>query len=549
MKVLPIVSVPIISFSLLVSCITTREEKQNEENPETVKNLVFYPSIEDIKVTVDEKSQDRTFIIESVPDGADVYIDSKLEGRTPLIITNFAPGTYRIRLVRQDYEKHEAFFTYERNTVTYRVTLARLAGTIDLVVEPEDAAILLGGFEIKAGKYRVPAGSYELAVRRFGYADIRREIKIRTNESTVIRLSLEKTDFAISRLTLSRNRFNPSSPGVFGSVKIGFEASGPGIGRLSIDGPTGDEVYTETLDEFETWSQSFRWNGRSAESTPLPDGDYEVRVECTSIDGKTKITENARIEISSAIETAYRTVYCGVPGTIFSPGTSRVPEGTVQFSSLFTVSSYSSENEGSVSALPNISLRYGITDDLEADGFVGIIASEAESLPFIASGAVAYRFFDTRSLPGISVGTYLRAACHAGSGIDYFTNYTGGAVGLPVDLKFGYIMFNVCPEIFVSPWEVSYTDDYASETGLFVWMYVRGSAILAFDEWTIALSTAVRSVTFDRGFAFEMPIRSALEIHYLIPATQLFASACGILDIDPSTGIECEAGIGFGFIH
>jgi hypothetical protein len=500
------------------------------------------------RISKDEKTKEEGLTIESVPQEADVFIDNRYYGITPLVITGLEKGTYRIRLELENYEIYEAYLSYEKESMTYTVELVRLTGFIEVVTEPADAEVIVGGENIANERARIPVGKYDLTVRLFGYEEYEEKVTIQVGRLTQLHVILEEADFNISELSFSRKRFNPLNTGLLGKTEISFYVTAPGEGKLTIKDAAGTSFFSKPFPLFDTWRQSILWDGISESGSPLPDGVYTVEAVCVSTKGGDPITRTGQVSLDQTAVISYSSLFCGSAGLLFCPTPSVLPDSNSQFSALFTAHGETIDGEFIVRAPSDIFTRIGIADKLELDVMFGLIPTNTSSFPFLASISGKYLFLNTVGLINTKMGMYLRASYHYGTGADTFSNYTGAGFGIPLELKLGVLSLCVTPEVAVSPWKVTYTSDYDSTSGFYSWLYVRSGILVDVGDFSFGASAVFRTLPFDEGFAIDLPVQGGAEIHYLVPDTQFFVSGLTTFEFSSPSGFFFSGGIGLGFV-
>ena len=127
--------------------------------------------------------------IRSDPEGASIFINSRLAGATPLRIVNLEPGAYAVRLEKSG-----------RQPVTRRVSLAGRGAALNEVLpevetgklivglKPDGAEVLLDGVLLGHTPLtlpKVPAGMHELVVRKTNFEPFAQRITIAAADSAV----------------------------------------------------------------------------------------------------------------------------------------------------------------------------------------------------------------------------------------------------------------------------------------------------------------------------------------------------------------------------
>ena len=123
--------------------------------------------------------RDGTASFSSDPRGAEVYVDGRYLGRTPIARADFAPGTYDARFELDGYLARTVRFTVrEGRTTDVSERLQAVSGTLEVYGNVGNATVYLDGREVGqltsgTGLLRVAdvtPGRYELTVIAAGYA-------------------------------------------------------------------------------------------------------------------------------------------------------------------------------------------------------------------------------------------------------------------------------------------------------------------------------------------------------------------------------------------
>jgi len=134
---------------------------------------------------------------ESNPDGADVFVDGRFEGATPIEAREFQPGTYEVTFERSGY-------TPERRTVTVRrgesqtvsVRLSPRLGSLRVNANVGGAKVFLDGREVGTirsgtGVLEIDSlepGAYQLTVVAPGYETFVSQVSVRSGQMSEVRL-------------------------------------------------------------------------------------------------------------------------------------------------------------------------------------------------------------------------------------------------------------------------------------------------------------------------------------------------------------------------
>lgn len=144
-------------------------------------------------------------VVRSAIPGADVLVDSKLVGRTPLPASiSLAPGSHEVGLRRAGYRSPTQTIALTEGS-TGEVTLEAsenptdtdlVGGFVSLDISQADADVNIDGVPragIRSG-LRLPAGPHRLSVARSGFLPFERELSINKGLPRTVRIHLEPTE-------------------------------------------------------------------------------------------------------------------------------------------------------------------------------------------------------------------------------------------------------------------------------------------------------------------------------------------------------------------
>jgi hypothetical protein len=195
-----------------------------------------------------------TLVVDSRPTGAEVYVEGRLQGRTPLRLT-LNEGTYRVELRLPGYEPYQATVRVERGRETRLSASLRPIRTGELYLEarPEGAEVYVDGRLVGRAPLRVSleAGLHEVRVVAPGYGEYRAQVEVRPGES--LRLVVELVPVrAILELYLNVE------------ARVFLDGQEVGVARggyLRLEAPFGDHELTLVAPGYRTLVQAIRVTG------------------------------------------------------------------------------------------------------------------------------------------------------------------------------------------------------------------------------------------------------------------------------------------------
>lgn len=169
------------------------------------ETVSLYPS-QNVDLHAPLRAQPGTLSVVSEPEGAKVYIDNQLMGRTPYTRERVRPGEYRIRVESEGYDTESRTVNItatDSNTLEFR--LIKNSGSLLLITEPARVKVLINGrFKgvTKPGESDVvskplevdflPPGDHVLELVKRGYFDLKAPLKIAADQVHSLHLTLKQ---------------------------------------------------------------------------------------------------------------------------------------------------------------------------------------------------------------------------------------------------------------------------------------------------------------------------------------------------------------------
>ncbi|MGC9125310.1 MAG: PEGA domain-containing protein, partial [Caldisericaceae bacterium] len=134
--------------------------------------------------------------ITSVPDGADVYINSQKSGITPFNLDNVNPGTYNILVAKDGYAPYTESVTIAKGDQIERNLILQKANTFIMVTStPAGCNVYLNDTLKGTTPYseaNLPPGTYSLRLEADGYLPFSTSIQIEQGKSREYDFTLVK---------------------------------------------------------------------------------------------------------------------------------------------------------------------------------------------------------------------------------------------------------------------------------------------------------------------------------------------------------------------
>ncbi len=171
-------------------------------NPVEITVKIDSQNIYPVNITFEKSITYGSIKISSIPSGAQIFIDNKLQGETPKLIEQITTGIHTLTLKKADYNDIENNIVIEMDkTKEFYFTLKKENGFLNISTFPDKANCYLnnnfiGQAPIK--NYPVDIGTYNLSISKENYdnfnevikinpgEDIRRDIILSQKKSTII---------------------------------------------------------------------------------------------------------------------------------------------------------------------------------------------------------------------------------------------------------------------------------------------------------------------------------------------------------------------------
>ena len=130
--------------------------------------------------------------VRSVPSGAEVYLNGRFKGKTPLQLKKLKKGQYRLNIRKRGFSEYTKKIRLAK-TENYSIH-ARLnaqTGALSVSVKPPDARVYVDGKILSPAQLaRLPAGQHLLEIKKEGFASQSKKIKIAAGTANTMNIVL-----------------------------------------------------------------------------------------------------------------------------------------------------------------------------------------------------------------------------------------------------------------------------------------------------------------------------------------------------------------------
>ncbi len=126
--------------------------------------------------------------VTSTPPGADVYLDNKLIGKTPVNRIEISSGQHQLRLQYPLYHSHEETFEIkDGDDRNFNITMKQAFGELVIESQPTGAAVYIDGTATGVTPFRnaqMPSGSYNIRLVKDLYSEAYEEVTVSDGQKT-----------------------------------------------------------------------------------------------------------------------------------------------------------------------------------------------------------------------------------------------------------------------------------------------------------------------------------------------------------------------------
>jgi tetratricopeptide (TPR) repeat protein len=148
-----------------------------EDLPAEVEGLVF-------------KTKPGTLVVETDPAGAEVHVDGKPVGRSPLTLSPVAAGARKVRLTHADSSDWEGEVQVKAGERAEVKTALPKPGKLVVHAHPEGTRLFGAVTGVTRGEARLKAGEHRIRAQHAEAGEFERTVRVRPGEETVERVDL-----------------------------------------------------------------------------------------------------------------------------------------------------------------------------------------------------------------------------------------------------------------------------------------------------------------------------------------------------------------------
>lgn len=229
----------------------------------------------DMLLNINLQTAEGALVVFSEPSGADVYIDGRYYGRTPITIQRIPVGRKIVTLKMSGYADWSEDVLIETGQISQVNAVLKLAGTLQVSSSPSGARVYLDGKDLGTtplSNSSIPEGTHNLSVELFGYKPWRAIVEIVPRQTTNIFANLEPAPIDITELTVNPKTYKVRT--LFKrDLSINFTITKPATVTVEIR-DMGDRVIAVPMSGFRASIPKLevKWKDE------VPPGNYKVVV-------------------------------------------------------------------------------------------------------------------------------------------------------------------------------------------------------------------------------------------------------------------------------
>ncbi|MCX7796003.1 MAG: PEGA domain-containing protein [bacterium] len=237
----------------------------------------------DMLLNINLQVAEGALVVFSEPLGADVYIDGRYYGKTPITIQRIPVGRKIVTLKMAGYADWSDDILIETGQISQINAVLKLAGTLQVSSNPPGARVYLNGKDIGTtplSNSSIPEGTHNLSIELFGYKPWRGIIEIIPRQITNIFANLESAPIDIPELSVNPQVYKVKT--LFKrDLSINFTITKPATVTVEIR-DMEDKVIAVPMSGFKASIPKLEVKWRDE----VPPGNYKVAVIALDEDGE-----------------------------------------------------------------------------------------------------------------------------------------------------------------------------------------------------------------------------------------------------------------------
>lgn len=175
-------------------------------------------------ISVDTPSQPGGMDLQSVPDGASLVVNGEYRGKTPLTLSDLAPGTYAVTFSRFGYSDLSLNVPVTQGKIAeVKAILRPESGTLAVNSTPAGARVLFDGTDAGVSPVfvtNISAGNHTVTLEKEGYVSTTRQVSIPAGQAGTVEVSLEPVP--VPATTVRSAGLLPAVTGTFCIILLGI---------------------------------------------------------------------------------------------------------------------------------------------------------------------------------------------------------------------------------------------------------------------------------------------------------------------------------------
>lgn len=175
-------------------------------------NVVAQPNVAQTLPLVTLQPADARLIVNTIPRGANVTVNGRYRGQSPITLSLAPDVDYEIGLSKAGYGVTRRNLRLESNaSESITVDMSARLGTVTVVVRPEDATVYVDGRPRGKGKttVRLSSAPHSIEVKRGGYVDWKRTVTPRPGYPQTLTANLKSLE-AIAQERVAKTLNSPA---------------------------------------------------------------------------------------------------------------------------------------------------------------------------------------------------------------------------------------------------------------------------------------------------------------------------------------------------